>query len=458
MNGDARGQSMIPGSAAGNGDEMRAPGRDPRSPRARPTPSTRRWRRSRAGSERSRGHAGCRAFISTSGGTAIATRTGWRPYLRDVEISWTSEARFARDGDWAQSDDAFRFAPRDADLLVAMDADTFPIADLEPLFDRVHESGAVAGTSRTTPPSSTRLSTMQTRSLRLDRRRFAPPGRGLPRDSSPPPSTSPMHTHSMDPECAPEQRLSPFYVNFGVVLFPRAAFDAVAPRYLAIRPRVMERMSSPDFSGQAALTLAIADAGVRTWALPMSYNFPNDPRAEQLYPCRARAARPSSTTCAPRPSTGTNSSRGRTPTRRSSHSASQARTECSATRSRRRSGPPTRSRGDRRRARRRRRGRIRRDRRTSRACRVRPPRTRTRYSSSVKSPSSWRSRNRVMPPGVPTRYLGVEDRDAAFLARHVHSSHLQVRDRSPSRTPAVQPRTAPGESQGSTTSTPPASR
>jgi hypothetical protein len=43
-------------------------------------------------------------------------------------------------------------------------------------------------------------------------------------------------------------------------------------------------MRHPDFSGQVALTLAIADAGVSTWALPMRYNFPNDPVAERLYP------------------------------------------------------------------------------------------------------------------------------------------------------------------------------
>jgi hypothetical protein len=204
----------------------------------------------------------------------------WRPYLRDVEITWASETRFALDGDWAQSDDAFRFAPRDADLLVAMDADTFPIADLEPLFDRVLDAGAVAGAIAHYPTALDDVERDTPRpggSLRATWTRLAEGLVTVPLEFA--------HAHTLvDPDCAPEERLAPFYLNFGVVLFPRAVFDAVAPRYLAFRPRVMERMRAPDFSGQVALTLAIADAGVPTWALPMRYNFPNDPRAERLYP------------------------------------------------------------------------------------------------------------------------------------------------------------------------------
>jgi hypothetical protein len=46
----------------------------------------------------------------------------------------------------------------------------------------------------------------------------------------------------------------------------------------------MDRLSFSDFSGQVALTLAIAATRSKAWALPMRYNFPNDPIAEQMYP------------------------------------------------------------------------------------------------------------------------------------------------------------------------------
>ena len=42
-------------------------------------------------------------------------------------------------------------------------------------------------------------------------------------------------------------------------------------------------MSDGDFSGQAALTLAIAGTGASTRALPLRYNFPNDPAAVRLH-------------------------------------------------------------------------------------------------------------------------------------------------------------------------------
>jgi hypothetical protein len=81
--------------------------------------------------------------------------------------------------------------------------------------------------------------------------------------------------------------MTPFYVNFGAVFFPRRAFDAVAPAYLRIRPQLMDRMHDPDFSGQAAITLALASTRVPSWPLPMRYNFPNDPLALELYPDEA---------------------------------------------------------------------------------------------------------------------------------------------------------------------------
>ena len=197
----------------------------------------------------------------------------WLPRLDAVELHWTADSDFAQDGDWAQSDDVFRRPPEDADVLIAMDADTLPVADLEDVLDDVLEAGSVAGviahypTVLNSPGDSLRETwTRLAEGLTQAQLNFA-------------------FAHTLMAADAPgHHRLTPFYLNFGVVFFPRKAFQPVAERYLAIRPGVMRRMRDPDFSGQVALTLAIADAGVSVRALPLRYNFPNDPIAEQMYP------------------------------------------------------------------------------------------------------------------------------------------------------------------------------
>ncbi len=212
----------------------------------------------------------------------------WQEYLEGVKVSWTSDAQFAQDGDWAQSDDVFRAAPH-GDVLVALDADMFPIASFESMLDRVFDTGAVAGVVAHYPTvldfefdtASNRFllrpAAGRPESLRDAWARLADGLTDAPLDFA--------YVHTLlGAEHPPEYRLTPFYVNFGIVAFPREAFEAVAPRYLAMRRRVMARMDKTDFSGQVALTLAIADARVRTWDLPMRYNFPNDPIAEAKYP------------------------------------------------------------------------------------------------------------------------------------------------------------------------------
>jgi hypothetical protein len=204
----------------------------------------------------------------------------WHPFLRNVEISWTPSWRYRRDGDWAQSDDVFRCAPRDADVLVALDADTYPVDTLESVIERVHAVGAVAGVLAHYPtilPLADRTTDGARPDLRGAWERLAYGLISAPLDFA--------FTHTLvESDWPAANRYTPFYLNFGMVAFSRDAFDRIAPLYLELRPRVMARMGDGDFSGQAALTLAIAEAQCRTWALPLRYNFPNDPLAESMYP------------------------------------------------------------------------------------------------------------------------------------------------------------------------------
>lgn len=202
------------------------------------------------------------------GGDSDGSWEAWRPYLRDIEIAWVSPNRYARQGEWAQSDDVFRIVPVDADVLITMDADVLPVAAFEPVLDRIVERGVVGGTIAHFPPPGSEPR------VRESWERMA---EGLI-DT---PLTFP-YLHSLDEHRKREP--SPFYVNFAAVFFPGPVFQRISARYLELRPVLETRMEDGDFSGQVALSLALLDSGATNWALPMRFNFPNDPIAERMYP------------------------------------------------------------------------------------------------------------------------------------------------------------------------------
>jgi hypothetical protein len=198
----------------------------------------------------------------------------WQPYLRDVTIIFAPRS----DSEkilfyYAQIDGLFRWAPLDADVLVRMDADTLPVGDLEDVLDHVIETTSIAGVMAHFgfPVRPGMFASHETWrqvadgliSGRLDFR----------------------YSYSLMEANAPEEiRTAPFYLNDGAVFFPRSLFRKFAERYLNLRPRLMERLADPYYSGQIALSLAVAEMRARTCALPMRYNFPNDVVATRKFP------------------------------------------------------------------------------------------------------------------------------------------------------------------------------
>jgi hypothetical protein len=208
-------------------------------------------------------------YLYLGGDVDQAELERWRAHLGDVALSMVAPTRFAREGDWAQSDDVFNLAPRDADVLLAMDADVLPVGPLEEIVDVVADGDVVAGTlAHGAFPG--------TPSPAEDWDRVA---HGLVTDAL---AFDYEYTLVRYPQ--PRDNRIPFYVNFGVVLFSRSAFEQLVPSLLSLRPAVASRMRDDDFSAQVALALAIAETRVRALPLPMRFNFPNDPLAETLYP------------------------------------------------------------------------------------------------------------------------------------------------------------------------------
>lgn len=95
----------------------------------------------------------------------------------------------------------------------------------------------------------------------------------------------------MPPDAPESLRSSPFYVNMGFVIVPRELLPSLRKSYLGLRPAVAPRLRNPYFAGQVALTLAVHANDLPRHAIDLKYNFPNDPRAETMYPDSLRDIR-----------------------------------------------------------------------------------------------------------------------------------------------------------------------
>ena len=197
----------------------------------------------------------------------------WKPYLRDVIMVFAPNSGAEENPfHYAQIDGLFRAAPDDADVFARMDADTLPVSDLEDLLDYVVKTSSIAGVmAHFAFPVKPRVPS---------REAWAQAAQGLISAQ-----LDFRYSYSLaEASLGKEYCVAPFYLNDGAVFFPKALFRDYAEHYLALRPKIMERLTFPYFSGQIALTLAIAELQARTCALPMRYNFPNDERAVKRFP------------------------------------------------------------------------------------------------------------------------------------------------------------------------------
>jgi hypothetical protein len=87
------------------------------------------------------------------------------------------------------------------------------------------------------------------------------------------------YTHTL----AEEPLRCPFYVNRGFVVGTPAVFKRMQSTLGSIDAKVREVLDNY-FRTQISFAMAIEQHGIPTIALPMRYNFPNDPIADVRYP------------------------------------------------------------------------------------------------------------------------------------------------------------------------------
>lgn len=192
----------------------------------------------------------------------------WRPYFERIEIVWAHSVGANNPAHRAQHDKRFEVIREDTDLAFLCDADVAPLQRFDKLLAQLTEAPALAGVIA----------------------HFHFPRGDLPRDPDRDwpelaeavlggPIERPYRYTLFAAEEAPA---APFYINYGVLAGPPDMLQRFYRRDLAIRDTIADIVDHW-WAPQIAVALASADLDLPTVALPMRYNFPNDPIAERLY-------------------------------------------------------------------------------------------------------------------------------------------------------------------------------
>ena len=193
------------------------------------------------------------------------------PWSKNYPIiwRWADRERFRKDSYWETAREVFR-QPARARHIMCADADVIFVHDFSDLLDDLERSPAFAGVIAHAPPFPKLPPSEIWEKLCADYGVCVPPS---------------IHEHTGWGFMvkAPEHRYTPVYFNFGMVIAPAALMDKVGEEIIDADHFVSERVTT-FFRFQIALTLAMQKQRLASLALPLRYNFPNDPRFDRAYP------------------------------------------------------------------------------------------------------------------------------------------------------------------------------
>ncbi len=200
----------------------------------------------------------------------------WKHSFERVEVEWVyNETAHEKAHYLGQHWRRYEVVRPDCDLVVLCDADVAQIRPMDDWAGRLIAESALGGViAHQHFPTPGRRGSPEEDWAELGRRVLGAPVTDLP------------HRYVLTPPDTPPQ--SPFYVNYGVVMGPPDVMDAL---YRAQKP-ISDAISDfvkPYFAPQVSLALACLKAGIKTHALPMRYNYPNDHRADAQYPAELEA-------------------------------------------------------------------------------------------------------------------------------------------------------------------------
>ena len=193
----------------------------------------------------------------------------WKQYLDGVDVEWAHPIGVENLSYKAQHDRRFEVIRKDADLAVLCDADVALLRPFDDMANQLIKNCALGGViahyhfpweGRKTNANDdwTEIATTI-----------------LGRDIERP------YQYTLTPKSEPSS--APFYINYGMFAGPPNVLAEFYKRDVIIRERVAELLGHW-WAPQVSVSLTCEDLHLPTLALPMRYNFPNDPIADSFYP------------------------------------------------------------------------------------------------------------------------------------------------------------------------------
>ena len=194
----------------------------------------------------------------------------WRHWFDDIEVEWAHRPGAENPHYRAQHDVRFEVMRRDADIVFLCDADTVPMRPFDGLMEDLMARPALAGVIAHYhfPINGQKGDPKRDWSMLASRII----GSGI--DT---PNRYTLHS----PECTDR---APFYINYGLFAGPPDLLSEFYRRDRQLRDLVADVIGGHWWAPQVSLALTCAELQLPTLALPVRYNFPNDPKAESLYP------------------------------------------------------------------------------------------------------------------------------------------------------------------------------
>jgi len=195
----------------------------------------------------------------------------WVPFFENIDVIWADPEEFRQENVYAQGLLRFDVAAPDADLAILCDADTVFIRPIPELLDQAVANPAIRGCITHAPPTYIRTPEdwlfVYQRLINKE------------------PNLEFRHT-LIHPDLGNNHisRPCPFYINNGVIFGPPDMLRQLGQRMRSLRHAYLQLHDDIFFCGQISNALAIHDLGLPHEEIPMRYNYPNDPHADQLYP------------------------------------------------------------------------------------------------------------------------------------------------------------------------------